>query len=630
MEGTARPRPSRRDICPDRPQAGRLLRPTCLALLLLSLLASALPAAVITVDGFDSTVADDGVCTLREAITAANTDTASGTTPGECPPGSGADRIVLDGDVSLTVVDHGGTDPTGLPWVSSVITLDGNGHTIERGSGAPVFRFLEVAADSGDLTIADAILSNGNSIAGGALQNFGSTSLIRSTVSGSSATVAGGGIANATVGRLTLIESTVSGCSSPTGVGGGLANEGEALLIDTAVSANSASGGGGINNASGSLTLIRSTISGNTSTGWGGGILNWGTSSLVNSTVSGNGASQGGGVASLFGAASLTHCTIAGNSASESGGAIRPGGIVTLTSSLIANSTGGNCSGIVVDNGHNLADDTSCGAIPGTLTGLDATLDDHSGATLTHALLPGSNAIDAGGSCDLPIDQRGALRDDQCDPGAYEYAADDRYELSGYFGDDDRSSGHHIQRGRVERHLHSVDEDWIWFDGLPSETYEITTSNLLGPADTVIELWGGTGAICDTKLDENDDEAPVLLSSRITYTYTESTSRPLCVVIKEYGGGYSASRGYDVSVDCVGLSCSTCRAGGGNTFLMDSERIFGHRIIEACLDIELSDTVVEPGGTAVLRSGDSVELKDGFQVRAGGSLVVEIDPNLLQ
>ncbi len=39
-------------------------------------------AATITVDSTTNVVADDGVCTLREAITAANSDTASGATAG--------------------------------------------------------------------------------------------------------------------------------------------------------------------------------------------------------------------------------------------------------------------------------------------------------------------------------------------------------------------------------------------------------------------------------------------------------------------------------------------------------------------------------------------------------------------
>jgi CSLREA domain-containing protein len=51
------------------------------------------------------TAADDGQCTLREAITAAHTDNASGAMPGECGAGSGDDTINfqagLTGEITL-------------------------------------------------------------------------------------------------------------------------------------------------------------------------------------------------------------------------------------------------------------------------------------------------------------------------------------------------------------------------------------------------------------------------------------------------------------------------------------------------------------------------------------------------
>lgn len=52
-------------------------------------------ATLIVVDSTADVVADDGACTLREAIIAANTDSALYVTPGECPAGSGADTIQL-------------------------------------------------------------------------------------------------------------------------------------------------------------------------------------------------------------------------------------------------------------------------------------------------------------------------------------------------------------------------------------------------------------------------------------------------------------------------------------------------------------------------------------------------------
>ena len=63
-------------------------------------------AAIITVNSIaDDADGTDGECTLREAITAANTDTASGPATGECAAGSGDDDIdfALPGTAPWTV-----------------------------------------------------------------------------------------------------------------------------------------------------------------------------------------------------------------------------------------------------------------------------------------------------------------------------------------------------------------------------------------------------------------------------------------------------------------------------------------------------------------------------------------------
>jgi CSLREA domain-containing protein len=60
------------------------------------LVARAAAANTITVNSAANTTADDGFCTLREAIIAANTNTASGAMPGECAAGAaGTDTIVF-------------------------------------------------------------------------------------------------------------------------------------------------------------------------------------------------------------------------------------------------------------------------------------------------------------------------------------------------------------------------------------------------------------------------------------------------------------------------------------------------------------------------------------------------------
>ncbi len=59
--------------------------------------AGSLNAATITVNSITDTAANDGACTLREAITSSNTNLASGALPGECGAGAaGADIIAFN------------------------------------------------------------------------------------------------------------------------------------------------------------------------------------------------------------------------------------------------------------------------------------------------------------------------------------------------------------------------------------------------------------------------------------------------------------------------------------------------------------------------------------------------------
>src|SRR2546430_13623927 len=62
------------------------------------------PTTTITVNNTSPVIANDGFCTLPEAIIAANTDTASGSMPGECPAGSGNDTIMLQTGATYTLV----------------------------------------------------------------------------------------------------------------------------------------------------------------------------------------------------------------------------------------------------------------------------------------------------------------------------------------------------------------------------------------------------------------------------------------------------------------------------------------------------------------------------------------------
>jgi hypothetical protein len=98
----------------------------------------------------------------------------------------------------------------------------------------------------------------------------------------------------------------------------------------------------------------------------------------------------------------------------------------------VANSTSGpNCTGPINESrGYNLDSGTTCGLTKTTdLTNTNAmlgSLANNGGPTLTMALLPGSPAIDHGGTAanGCPAtDQRGVSRPQgpACDIGAYEY-----------------------------------------------------------------------------------------------------------------------------------------------------------------------------------------------------------------
>ncbi|HEY7118834.1 MAG TPA: choice-of-anchor Q domain-containing protein [Tepidisphaeraceae bacterium] len=324
------------------------------AAFLLVLLQGVGHAATITVTTNNPAINDgDGKCSLIEAIVNANDQAA---THPDCLAGSAPDTIVLPkGNHVLTAVDNSTYEDTGLPVISSAITIEGNGAKVIRKGSAPSFHLLAVAT-AGDLTLKDLTLSGGVAANfGGAIRNNGILSIQNSTISDNAARTRGGGISDYGA-ALTIQNSTISGNRSSLG-GAGVHSYGDALSIENSTISGNTDGysGGGVAFYGGTATIANSTIFGNTAKGRfytrGAGIVNYGAMTIDQSTVSKNQAigAQGGIGAGVFtgdrAALTITNSVIARNKAS---GSFRSfgGGIFIVEAMTMRNST---VSGNVVD-----------------------------------------------------------------------------------------------------------------------------------------------------------------------------------------------------------------------------------------------------------------------------------------
>ena len=346
---------------------------------------------------------DDGACgispsdcTLREAINAANTV-------------SGADNITFYDNYTITL------DGSQLPVVTSQITIYGNGanNTIIEAASTPdtaTWRVFEVVS-GGNLTLDGVTVRNGrcngscatlDSTGGGISNNFGTLSVTNSSISANSATH-GGGIAN-TNGTLTVKNSSFSG-NSAGGFGGGVFNN---ALSGTCASAPSA-------------TITNSTFSGNSAL-LGGGFRNQnGVATLLFNTITAN--TSGGGLSSFNDSVTCTKAgsnIIAGNSGYDV--------VANATTQRFA-SLGYNLVGVAGTNVDFAQEFNASGDLTGpSYDPVLGPLQDNGGSTLTHALLPGSDALEAGDdiACAASpinsLDQRGVARpqNPSCDIGAYE------------------------------------------------------------------------------------------------------------------------------------------------------------------------------------------------------------------
>jgi len=377
--------------------------------------------ASITVNTTDDVVdGNDGRCSFREALFAANFDSASGAAGGECTAGNGDDTISITatGTINLSSV---------LPAISSNLTIVGPGSgqlTIQRDTGGDyrvlLINNLTTVSISG-VTIKNGKVNTGGG-SGGGINTGGTVTLTdvvvteNSTSDGSVGNPGGGsgaGISNGGSGSLTMINCVVSKNTTGNGVagtsqgaggrGGGIDSPSPLTLINTLVDGNrtgtgpGGSGDGGGFFAGSNTVLINSTVSNNTTGAApanGGGIWSGGTLSITNTTIVGNVASVSGNGIWNASTSSIRNTIIASNGSNGSGPDLAGSQYLSAGHNLIGNADGS--TGFT-----NLLNGDQVGTTVNPRNALLGPLASNGGLTQTIALLPGSPAIDAADNCVL-------------------------------------------------------------------------------------------------------------------------------------------------------------------------------------------------------------------------------------
>ena len=345
-----------------------------LSLVLVTALAAPRPAAAveITVTTTADAIADDGACSLREAVIAANTNAPVDT----CPAGTGdgdLDNIDLPaGTYVLTIPgpgeDAAATGDLDLLGRVGIDGPDGGGRVVIDAAGLD--RAFDVHASAGRVFFRNVTIANGaipgedggaiRLASSGDLTKDGgcvaslSADLDRVVVRDSVADRGGGIFVGQCAGVNPFLSSVVD--NTALGDGGGIAVEeqfAEAVVMSSTISGNVAAGrGGGL---------------------WGGGAV---TGGLFLTTTAHNQAGQGGGIA--LEASSFRSFTI--------------------SNAILADNGGGDCwleTGEEVALFYSLDSDGTCGDGEGVISSADPQLLPRDTDPVAYRLAPGSPAIDA-------------------------------------------------------------------------------------------------------------------------------------------------------------------------------------------------------------------------------------------
>jgi CSLREA domain-containing protein len=345
----------------------------------------------------------DGLCTLREAIIAANSNTSSGAAAGECLAGSNSDADTID----LTGLTGTITLTSELPNISS--------HMLINGPGSSVLTVLRNSANFDCITIVSSatVAISGLKFQGGApatntgITNVGTLNLADCQVSGFgegvrnvertltifncviSGNTGGGGISNSS-GTINVINSLLTGNASNGSFGPGIDNSFGTLNVTNSTITGNSGHIAIMNGSSARATFINSTVSNNIDGGLlnngnlsmtgglitgntNGGLIANGTTALINGVTISNNSSNGGafigggGISAGGSAVTVMNCVVTNNSTSGNGGGIRnSGGKLTLINTTISGNTSNGSGGGLASVDGGLAD---FNAINMTITG---------------------------------------------------------------------------------------------------------------------------------------------------------------------------------------------------------------------------------------------------------------------
>jgi len=300
-----------------------------LTLALVWLLSDGLPiarAATIGVTTTNDDRVDNGNCTLREAIIAANTDAAVDA----CTAGTGADVITLaTGTYVLTVTGTGeGAAATGDLDITQPLTITGLGpsQTIIDASGVISDRVLDIRPGAGTVVISGVAVMGGNVTGnGGGIYNWNADlTLINTVVMSNVADYNGGGV-YVSEDSATLSVSSGQILSNTANYGGGVyVYNGSATLNGGQIASNTANYyGGGVYVSNGSAMLNGGQIASNTANYYGGGVhVSNGSAMLNGGQIISNTANYGGGMCVSYGNATLSDGQIVSNTAKHYGGGV--------------------------------------------------------------------------------------------------------------------------------------------------------------------------------------------------------------------------------------------------------------------------------------------------------------------